>query len=171
MSTIFFDTVIVTSEDSTTSRVMLGGSVSNLNDGVTTAQQGLLVPSGGQQNSLPQLTATAYLQDEVVEGISFLWESSNPCVCVVDQNGNCTRVTNSSASSYDSNGGVSTGQLGGLAQITATALRPDGSQSGVRRDDQYRCAGPSPRQYVDRNGNSGAASSPSSASGFYDLVD
>jgi hypothetical protein len=32
MSTIFFDTVIVTSEDSTLSRVMLGGSVSGFYD-------------------------------------------------------------------------------------------------------------------------------------------
>jgi hypothetical protein len=111
------DKVIVTSLNATTARVMTGGSVG-----------GLGTP---QQNSLPQLTATAYLDGVALDPQpSFKWYSSNPCVCFVDQSGNCTRVSNPNAPSFNSNGGNSTDQLGGLSQIRAVALRPDGSESG-----------------------------------------
>ncbi|HEY1659983.1 MAG TPA: hypothetical protein VGG14_16640 [Candidatus Sulfotelmatobacter sp.] len=173
MTVIFFDTVKVTSQDSTTSRVMLGVPVGGLNEGVTTAQQGLLVPSVAPQTSLPQLTATAYLNGVPLSPQpNFLWESSNPCCCAVDQNGNCTRVSNPQASSFDSNGCVSTGQLGGLVQITATALRPDGSPSGVRGVIDIVVQAQAARQFggPSQNGGPGADNAPSST-GFYNLVE
>jgi len=150
---------------------MLGGSVGNLNDGVTTVQQGLLIPSGGQQNSLPQLTATAYLNGVALSPQpSFKWESSNPDVCAVDQSGNCTRVTNSNASSFDSNGGVSVGQLGGISNIRATALRPDGSVSGVGGEITIVIQNCAARQFAPTGIFDAAANNSPSANGFYDLV-
>jgi hypothetical protein len=175
MSTIFFDQVIVMSEDSTASRVMLGAPVGGLNEGVTTASQGLLVPSVAPQVTLPQLTATAYLDGVALDPQpSFKWESSNPGVCAVDQAGNCSRVVNDDASSFDSNGGVSVGQLGGISNIRATALRPDGSVSGVWGEVTVAVQAQAPRQFGVggyANPNPAGASSPSSATGFYGLVE
>lgn len=177
MSSIFFDQVIVTSEDSTTSRVMLGAPVGGLNEGVTTAAQGLLVPSVAPQTTLPQLIATAYLSGVALDPQpSFKWESSNPGVCAVDQNGNCTRVVNDNASSFDSNGGVSVGQIGGISNIRATALRPDGSVSGVWGEIPVAVQAQSPRQFspVTRGIATFPAagySSPTSNPEFFNLVD
>jgi hypothetical protein len=101
---------------------------------------GAVVGGAAAVTTIPQLVATAYKNGVVVPGQSFSWESSNSGVVKVDQNGNCTRVTNNQALSYDSNGMICGGNedleshLGGLSTITATWLRPDGSASGVRGD-------------------------------------
>jgi hypothetical protein len=148
---------------------MLGAPVGGLNEGVSTSQQGLLVPSVAPQVTLPQLTATAYLDAVALDPQpGFLWESSNPGVCAVDQNGNCTRVVNNNAFSYDSNGGVSVGQLGGISNIRATALRPDGSVSGVWGEVTVAVQAQAARQ---SGGATPAARNAPSATGFYDLVD
>ena len=164
MTAIFFDRVTITSQDSTASRIMLGGSVSGLN-------------VGSQQVTLPRLIATAYLKGVALSPQpSFKWFSSNPCVCAVDQNGNCTRVTNPNASSFDSNGGNSTGQLGGLVQIRAVALRPDGSESGVEGVINVTVQAAAAHQWVEavwppsQSNTPRANNSPSSSAGFYNLV-
>jgi hypothetical protein len=169
-SPIFFNSVIVTSSagSAPANLVMLGTSVGDLNAGVTTSGQGLLLPSVTPQTTIPQLIATAYLFGEVVEGVSFKWESSNPGICAVDQNGNCSRVVNDNASSFDSNGGVSVGQIGGISNIRATALRPDGSVSGVWGEVTVAVQAQSPRQFGGTN--PGANSSPTSNPEFYNLV-
>jgi Bacterial Ig-like domain (group 2) len=122
--TVFSNSVVITSQNKTTSRVMVGQTV----EGAAPVNTGT-----AQQNTLPQLTATAYLNNVALNPQpSFKWYSSNPDVATVDQVGNVSRaVANNNASSFDSNGAVSTGQLGGLVQIRAVALRPDGSESGV----------------------------------------
>lgn len=88
------------------------------------------------ETTLPQLTATAYQWTPAGNGSpvdpqpTFKWVSSNPDVAAVDQSGNVTRTTaNPNASSFDSNGAPSVGQIGGLATIRAIALRGDGSES------------------------------------------
>lgn len=121
-SPVLFDKVVVsqTGDNGTSTRVMTGNAVGGyFADGTT------------YETTLAQLTAQAFLKGVLVAGISFHWYSSNPDVCAVDKNGNCMRVTNANASSYDSNGAVSAGQLGGSSRIRAIALRPDGSESGV----------------------------------------
>jgi hypothetical protein len=124
MSTIFFTSVVVTSGNNTTDRVMVGQTVKG---------QAPVNTGSVQATTLPQLTAQAYLDGTPVAA-AFFWESSNPAFAVVDQSGNVSRApapANSRSRSYDSNGGNTTGQLGGLSQIRATAKRPDGSLSGV----------------------------------------
>src|SRR5689334_12027041 len=110
----------LTSNDTTTSRVMLGAPVGGLNQGVTTTQQGLLVPAI-IPTTLPALTASVYFKDEA--GIShlvtptppILWElSCGRHVATIDSNGVITRHSNPDDQSFDSNGCVSTGQIGGL---------------------------------------------------------
>lgn len=134
MTSIFFDKVIITSTNDTTARVMTGGSVG-----------GLGTP---EQDSCPQLTATAYLDGVALDPQpDFKWYSSNPCVCAVDQSGNCTRVTNREVQGFNSNGASTTGHIGGLSQIKAVALRPDGSESGVFGTINIAVQGQGFRQY------------------------
>src|SRR5882762_237760 len=126
-----YNRVVITSLDDTTSRVMLGEPVGGLNEGVSTSAQGLLVPDPIPA-TLPQLTATVYYNDEVLNPQpTVLWElSCGKNVATIDQSGVITRQTNPNASSFDSNGGPSVGQIGGLIQLSATVLRADGSKSG-----------------------------------------
>src|ERR1700693_2971427 len=123
-----FDKVVVTSSAGAalTNQFMTGQC-----DGLTTAQ-----------NTIPQLIATAYLKGNVVSNFGFKWKSSNPDAVSVDQSGNCTRTkittVPSSLLTLDNNGtsndkGQQT-SVGGLAPISAIALRPDGSESGVQGD-------------------------------------
>ena len=118
-----WDRIVITQvgDNQTSSRVMTGNAVGGyFADGTT------------YETTLAQLSAVAYLKGvEVSPQPDFKWYSSNPDVCAVDDNGNCTRITNPNASSYDSDVCVSTGQLGGSSQIRAIALRADGSESGV----------------------------------------
>jgi hypothetical protein len=94
------------------------------------------------QNTIPQLIATAYLKGNVVSNFGFKWRSSNPDAVSVDQSGNCTRTkittVPSSLLTYDNNGAANDKgeqtNVGGLATISAIALRPDGSESGVQGD-------------------------------------
>jgi hypothetical protein len=177
MSTIFFDKVIITSSagNDPANLVLLGGSVGNLNAGVTTVAQGKLLPSVEPQTNLPQLVAQAYLNGSPVAA-SFQWDSSNPCVLAVDQNGNCTRVTNRQTLGFDSNGATNlTVQanesfIGGLAQISATALRPDGSPSGVRGTINVAIQSAAARQFAATLNSDPAANNAPSASGFYNLI-
>jgi hypothetical protein len=171
MSEPLYNQVVITSEDDTTSRVLLGAPVGGLNEGVTTASQGLLVPDP-IPTTLPQLTATVYYFGVPLDPQpSVFWDlSCGANVATIDQSGNITRATNDNAFSYDSNGGVSVGQIGSLVQVTATVIRADGSLSGCRGTLNVTIQAQAPRQYVDHSGNSAAASSPSSAAGFYDLV-
>ena len=127
-SNITIDKVVITTINQTTARTMTGNAVGNY------------YPDGSAyQTTVPQLVATAYLKGVALNPQPrFLWESSNPCCCSVDQNGNCTRVTSIQNLTFNSAGAANltvsaaTSNVGGLAQITATALRQDGSQSGVR---------------------------------------
>jgi len=128
ISPVFFDKVVLTQvgDNGTSTRVLTGQAVG-----------GFYADGTSYETVFAQLVATAYLR-----GVSlnpqpeFVWESSNPDVCSVDQNGNCNRVTNSNTATYDSDGCDSKPQvesfIGGATQITATACRPDGSPSGVR---------------------------------------
>jgi hypothetical protein len=113
-----YDKVVVTSTAGpATTNQFLSGAVDQLQAAETT---------------LPQFQAVAYLNNVVVLGVEFYWESSNPDVCTVDQNGNVTRTAaNPNAATFDNNGTNSVGELGGISQISATALRADGSLSGV----------------------------------------
>jgi len=113
-----YDKVVVTSTAGpATTNQFLSGAVDQLQAAETT---------------LPQFQAVAYLNNVVVPGVEFYWESSNPDVCTVDQNGNVTRTAaNPNAATFDNNGTNSVGELGGISQISATALRADGSLSGV----------------------------------------
>jgi hypothetical protein len=170
MSEPLYDKVILTTDDDTTSRVMLGAPVDGLNEGVSTSQQGLLVPSV-IPTTLPQITATVYYRGVPLDPQpTVFWElSCAKNVATIDQSGNITRQTNPNASSFDSNGGVSVGQIGSLIQVSATVLRADGSQSGVRGTIDVVVQAQAARQF---GGNNPAAySSPSSAQGFYGLVD
>jgi hypothetical protein len=151
---IFFDKVVITSENDTTSLVMLGGGS---NGGVV------------QQDSLPRLTAIAYLEGVALDPQpGFHWESSNPCVCAVDQAGNCTRVVNKDASSYDSQGLNSTGQLGGISRIRATAKRPNGDVTGCWGEISVVVQAQAPRMYHSTRGSTPANDSRSA--GYFNLV-
>ena len=176
--------VTITSNDQTTSRVLLGASVSDLNAGVTTAQQGLLVPSP-TPTTLPALTATVYFKDEnghvtvVSPTPSILWElSCGKHLATIDQNGVITRHSNPDDQSFDSNGMVSTGQVGSLVQVSATVLRADGSKSGVVGLLNVAVQNSAARQWV-RDPSSPidpnipaqtANNAPASAKGFYNAV-
>lgn len=157
------DKVVITSTNSTTARVMTGAAVGGLN-----GQTG--------ESSLPQLTAQAFLKGIPVAGVSFRWSSSNPDVCAVDQSGNCTRVRNTQCLSFDSNGAanlsVQAGEsfLGGLAQIKAVALRPDGSESGVYGTLNIAVQDAAPRQGVTRQGVSASSASPQGTPNYYSAV-
>jgi len=113
MSEPLYDKVILTTTDDNASRVLLGAPVGGLNEGVSTSQQGLLVPAT-IPTTLPQITATVYYQGVLLDPQpSVLWElSCAKNVATIDQSGNITRQTNPNASSFDSNGGVSVGQIG-----------------------------------------------------------
>ena len=161
MSTIFFDRVVVTSVNATTDRTMLGG----------------VVGGSPAQDSIPQLTATAYLNGVALNPQpSFAWYSSNPNVATVDQSGNVTRTAaNPNALSYDSNGTVSTGQLGGLSRIRAVALLPNGAESGVEGYLDIVVQAPGFGPLGINTGGFGnpiqPAKSSTDATGFYNLVD
>jgi hypothetical protein len=168
-----YDQVILTTEDDTASRVMLGAPVDGLNRSVTTMQQGSLVPST-IPITLPQITATVYYRGVPLDPQpTVLWElSCGSNVATIDQSGVITRRTNMNASSFDSNGGVSVGQIGSLIQVSATVLRADGSQSGVRGTIDVTIQNAAPRQFAATGHSDPAAnSSPSSATGFYGLVE
>jgi hypothetical protein len=172
--------VVISSNDTTTSRFMAGAPVGGLNEGVTNTSMGLLIPSP-VPTTLPALTATVYFKDEA--GFShlvsptppILWElSCGQNVATIDSNGVITRQTNPNAQSFDSNGGVSTGQIGGLIQVSGTVLRGDGSKSGVIGTLNICIQNSSARQFAEGGqGNPDpepyAANAPSAA-GFYDLV-
>jgi hypothetical protein len=116
ISPVFYDKCVITSSDSTASRVMLGGAVGGL---------------VAEQDTLPQLTATVTLKGVALSPQpSVLWEA-NSDVCSIDQSGNITRRINNQVVGYDSNGASTTGHTGQLVQVTATVLRQDGSKSGV----------------------------------------
>jgi hypothetical protein len=125
-----FDRVVVSSSNT-------GGTLAQ-NQFMTGQVDGLVAA----QNSIPQLLAVAYLKGNVVTNYGFRWKSSNPDAVSVDQSGNCTRTkittVPSSLLTLDNNGtsndkGQQT-NVGGLATISAIALRPDGSESGVQGD-------------------------------------
>jgi hypothetical protein len=169
MSEPLYDQVILTTDDDTTSRVMLGAPVGGLNEGVTTAQQGLLVPET-IPTTLPQITATVYHQGVPLDPQpTVLWElSCGKNIATIDQAGNITRQTNDNASSFDSNGGVSSGQIGSLIQVSATVLRADGSQSGVRGTINVTIQAQAARQF---GGTQPAANNAPSSNGFFNLVE
>jgi hypothetical protein len=171
MSEPLYDQVILTTDDDTASRVMLGAPVGGLNEGVTTSQQGLLVPSV-IPTTLPQITATVYYQSVPLDPQpTVLWElSCGKNIATIDQAGNITRQTNDNAFSYDSNGGVSAGQIGSLIQVSATVLRADGSQSGVRGVLNVTIQAQAARQYGVTSVPAAATNAPS-ATGFYGLVE
>jgi hypothetical protein len=169
-----YNRVVITSNDNTASRVMLGAPVGGLNEGVTTPAQGLLVPDP-IPTTLPALTATVYYNDVPLSPQpTVLWElSCGKNIATIDQSGVITRQTNPNAFSYDSNGGVSTGQIGGLIQVSATVLRGDGSKSGVLGVLNVTIQNAAARQYggPTQQGGPAANNSPSGASGFYGLID
>jgi hypothetical protein len=172
MSEPLYDQVILTTVDETASRVLLGAPVDGLNEGVTTPSQGLLVPNP-IPTTLPQITATVYYQGIALDPQpNVFWElSCGANIATIDQTGIITRETNPNAQSFDSNGAVSCGQVGGLIQVTATVIRSDGSLSGCRGTLNITIQNSAPRQYTSAGGtNPAGASSPSSATGFYDLV-
>jgi hypothetical protein len=86
-SELKYDQVVLTTANDP-ARVMLGGSVSGLNGGVTTASQGLLVPNP-VPTTLPQITATVYLKGVALNPQpSVFWElSCSKLVATIDQNG------------------------------------------------------------------------------------
>jgi len=177
MSEPLYDSVVLTTGDDNASRVLLGAPVGGLNEGVTTAAQGLLVPSV-IPTTLPQITATVYYRGVPLNPQPpVFWElSCAKNIATIDQSGNITRQTNADASSFDSNGGVSTGQIGSLIQVSATVLRADGSQSGVRGTINVTIQAQAARQFA--GGRVGIATfdpaannTPSSAVGFYGLVE
>jgi hypothetical protein len=169
-SELLYDKVVITSADQTTSRVLLGASVSNINAGVTTAQQGLLVPSP-TPTTLPALTATATLKGVPVAGVLFFWKlSCGSLVAIIDQNGVITRQSSGNDFSFNSNGGNSTGQIGSLVQVTATALRKDGSLSGCRGTVNVTIQGCAARQFSAYMAQGAVADNAPSSKGFYDLV-
>jgi len=86
----------------------------------------------GAQATIPQLSATAYLNGVALSPQpNFKW-TADSTVSHVDQSGNVTRsAVNPNAFSFDSNGAPSTGQLGSIVTVRATYLRQDGSESGV----------------------------------------
>jgi hypothetical protein len=172
MSEPLYDQVILTTNDSTVSRVMLGSSVDNLNAGVTTSQQGLLLPAS-LETTLPTITAEVRYRGVPLDPQPWvLWELSCGANIATIKDGVITRQTNPNASSFDSNGGVSTGQIGSLIQVSATVLRADGSQSGVRGTINVTIQAQAARQFGGPTQNGGPAASNSPlAVGFYDLVD
>jgi hypothetical protein len=134
--------VVISSDDSTASRVLLAGSSSNLNAGVTTAQQGLLVPSP-TPTTLPALSAAVYYKPEYGAPIlvsptpPVLWElACGSRIATIDpSSGIITRHSNPDDLAYDSNGlttssGLDNAGIGGLIQVSCTVLRSDGSKSG-----------------------------------------
>jgi hypothetical protein len=176
MSEPLYDLVVITSDDSTASRVMLGASVSNLNAGATTAQQGLLVPAE-VPTTLPQLIATVYYGGVALDPQpTVLWElSCGQNIATIDQSGNITRQVNPNAASFDSNGLPSIEQIGGLIQVSATVLRADGSQSGVRGVLNITIQNSASKQFglglpIERFKGPAANNSPESE-GFFNLVD
>jgi hypothetical protein len=171
MSEPLYDQVVLTTSD-TSNRVMLGASVSNLNAGVTTAQQGLLLPAS-PQTTLPAITAEVrYKGVPLSPQPTVLWElSCGANVATIDQSGVITRQTNLNASSFDSNGGVSVGQTGSLIQVSATVLRADGSQSGVRGVLDVTIQAQAARQFAATGSSDPAANNAPSSTGFYNLVE
>jgi hypothetical protein len=84
-SPIIFDKVLIsqTGDNQTSTRVLTGSAVNNF-----------FADGTSYQTAFAQLVATAYLDGvALVSQPTFVWESSNPAVCSVDQAGNCTRVT------------------------------------------------------------------------------
>ena len=174
MSEPLYDQVILTTSDDTASRILLGGPVGGLNEGVTTAQQGLLVPSP-VPTTLPAITATVYYRGVALSPQpSVLWElSCGANIATIDQNGVITRQSNPNASGFDSNGLATSGDVvGGLIQVSATVLRGDRSQSGVRGVLNVTIQNSAARQFLSSySGQPFAANSPSGAAGFYGLVE
>jgi hypothetical protein len=128
--------------------------------------------------TLPALTVAVYYFNELVSPTPpILWElSCGANVATIDQSGVITRQSNPNAQSFDSNGAVSTGQIGGLIQVSGTVLRGDGSKSGVVGYFNITIQNSAARQYdathylgVDVRGRAGANSP--IAAGFYNLVE
>jgi hypothetical protein len=130
ISPMFFDKVTIT---------QVGGNGASTRCMTGNAVGGFYPDGSAYQTSVPQLIATAYLKGIALNPQpAFQWESSNPCVCAVDQNGNVTRVTSNQNLTFNSDGAANltvsanSSNLGGLAQISATAKRADGSVTGIR---------------------------------------
>jgi hypothetical protein len=168
-----YDKVTITSIDSTASRVLLGSPVGGLNQGIRTPQQGLLVPSI-IPTTLPQLTAVVSYRGEVLNPQPPVLRevSCGSHVAVISQDGVITRRSSATDQSFDSNGTVSTGQIGSLIQVSATVLRGDGSQSGVRGTIDVTIQNSAARQFAPAPLSPfAAASNAPSAKGFFNLVD
>jgi hypothetical protein len=168
MSEPLYDKVLLTTSDTTTSRVMLGAPSGGLNQGISTVSQGLLVPAS-IPTTLPAITATVYYKGVPLSPQpSVLWElSCGKHVATIDSSGIVTRHSNPDDQSFDSNGGVSTGQIGGLIQVSATVLRADGSQSGLRGVLNITIQNSAARQF---GPTAPAAWNAPTAKGFYGLV-
>jgi hypothetical protein len=172
MSEPLYNSVVITSTDETASRVMLGGSVSNLNEGVTTPAQGLLVPDP-VPTTLPQLTATVYYNGVALDPQpNVLWElSCGSNIATISQSGVITRQSNPNDFAYDSNGGVTVGLIGGLIQVSATVLRADGSKSGILGTLNVTIQSVSARQFTTGGRSNPSAANTPTAAGFFNLVD
>jgi hypothetical protein len=177
LSEPLYDQVVLTTDDDTTSRILLGESVGNLNAGVITVSQGLLVPAS-PETTLPAVTAEVrYKGVPLSPQPTVLWElSCGRNVATIDQSGVITRQSNPDNQCFDSNGATTSGGfIGGLIQVSATVLRADGSQSGVRGVLNIAVQAQAARQFIDHIGpgygtnGPNAANSPE-ATGFYGLV-
>jgi hypothetical protein len=97
-------------------------------------------------------------------------------IATISQEGIVPRQTNPNAFCFDSNGGVSSGgMIGSLIQVSATVLRADGSQSGVRGTINIVIQNAATRQFakVSEYGTPtmpAANNTPSSNPEFYNLV-
>lgn len=172
---------VISSDDLTVSRVLLGDSVGGLNRGVTTSQQGLLLPAS-PQTTLPALTARVYFKaengtvTEVIPTPSILWElSCGSHQATIDQSGVITRHSNPDDQAFNSNGaatssGSDNAGIGGLVQVSATVLRADGSKSGVRGLLNVTIQNCAARQGATGTFH-GADNAPASAKGYFNLVD
>ena len=150
ISPVFYDRCVITSGNATTSRVMLGGA-----DGFVT-----------EQETLPQLTATVYLQGVALNPQpDVLWEV-NSDACSIDQSGNITRRQNPNAAGFDSNGCATIEHTGQLVQVTVTVLRQDGSKSGILGTLPVIIQNHAPRQWASGHPDN----IPSVAAGSFNLV-
>jgi len=174
MSEPQYTRVVIISNDQTTSRVLLSGtSVGQLNAGVTTSAQGLLLPST-PPTTLPQLTAQVYYFDELLDSQpTVFWElSCAKNVATISQDGVITRSSlNEVVSSYDSNGGLFDGAVGCLIQVSATVVRSDGSLSGCRGFLDVVLQNMGARQFAQTDGSSPRAANTPTSSGFFNLID
>jgi len=181
MSEPKYDEVRLTTSDLTTSRAMLGRSVSDLNAGVSQSQMSLLLPAV-PMTSLPAITATVYYKKIALNPQpNVLFElSCGSNVATIDQSGVIHRQSNPNALSFDSNGcvnGDSNGGIGSLVQVSGTVLRADGSQSGCRGVLNVTIQNSAAKQRLrgiselsDGTPLAQADSSPSSSNEFYNLV-